>query len=181
MPVAYSDSHPTLYVVSLWWNRLGSVLYMKNWLGSSMNQIQGRMTVWICYCQALETGCLIPNESSYPIFNAPLIRDIMTYLFYIALRAFFSNLDKEEILTSSIRRAYGISRRYKKSRSEIGYPKELRDHYLDLHLNRSFERNLRFHCLVTDLYLKWGKAIEASFFLRKPLNSQSKANCNEEN
>ena len=27
MTVAHSDSHPTLYVVSPWWNRLGSVLF----------------------------------------------------------------------------------------------------------------------------------------------------------
>ena len=27
IPVAFSDNHPTLYVVSPWWNRLGSVLF----------------------------------------------------------------------------------------------------------------------------------------------------------
>ena len=49
----------TLYVVSTWWNRLGSaVLPTENWLGSSMNHIQGWMTVWKCYCNALEKGCL---------------------------------------------------------------------------------------------------------------------------
>ena len=33
--------------------RLCDVWPTENWLGSSMNHIQGRMTVWECYCHAL--------------------------------------------------------------------------------------------------------------------------------
>ena len=38
--------------------RLCAVWPTENWLGSSMNQVQGWKTVLICYCHALETGCL---------------------------------------------------------------------------------------------------------------------------
>ena len=42
--------------------RLCAVLPTENWLASSMNHIQGRMTVWICYCHALEKGCLVAGS-----------------------------------------------------------------------------------------------------------------------
>ena len=44
MPAAFSDIHPTLYVVSPWWNRLGRLCVVwptKNWLSYSKNRIQG--------------------------------------------------------------------------------------------------------------------------------------------
>ena len=39
--------------------RLCAVWPTENWLGSSMNHIQGWKTVWICHRQALEKGCLL--------------------------------------------------------------------------------------------------------------------------
>ena len=59
MPVAYSDSRLTLYVVSH--DRTGSapaVWPTDNWLGSNMNHIQGWKNVWLCYCHAFEKECL---------------------------------------------------------------------------------------------------------------------------
>ena len=38
--------------------RLYTVWPKENWLGSSMNHIQGWMTVWECYYHAFERGCL---------------------------------------------------------------------------------------------------------------------------
>ena len=39
--------------------RLCAVWPTENWLGSSMNHIQGWKAVWICYWHALEKGCLL--------------------------------------------------------------------------------------------------------------------------
>ena len=39
-----------------------AVWNMENWLGSSLNQILGWMSVRICYCYALEKGCLEGRE-----------------------------------------------------------------------------------------------------------------------
>ena len=38
--------------------RLCAVYPTENWLGSSVNHIRGWETVWICWCHALEKGCL---------------------------------------------------------------------------------------------------------------------------
>ena len=47
MEVAFLDSHPTLYVVH--GRKSQTVLHIQGW-----------MTVWECYCLALEKGCLPP-------------------------------------------------------------------------------------------------------------------------
>ena len=66
MPAALSDIHPTLYVVSPWWKRLVSAIWpMDNWLGSSMNHIQDRDTVWACCNHALEKGSVVSLSSSF--------------------------------------------------------------------------------------------------------------------
>ena len=38
--------------------RLCAVWPAENWIGSSINHLQGRMTVLESYCHALEKGCL---------------------------------------------------------------------------------------------------------------------------
>ena len=50
MKVVFSNSKPTLYMVSPRWNRVDSLL---NWLGFSMNEIQGWTTVRKVYSRAL--------------------------------------------------------------------------------------------------------------------------------
>ena len=49
--------------------RLYAVWPTENWLGSSMNHIQGWKAVWECYCHALEKICLRDRDRapSYPI------------------------------------------------------------------------------------------------------------------
>ena len=53
MFVALSDIHPTLYVISPWWNGLDSVLFCPQRTGYT-----GLSTVWIFYSHAFEKGCL---------------------------------------------------------------------------------------------------------------------------
>ena len=59
MRVAFSDSHPTLYVVHGWmsqasslWAKQRSAQPVPSW----RNHIQGWMTLWECYCLALQTN-----------------------------------------------------------------------------------------------------------------------------
>ena len=46
--------------------RLCAVWPTESWIGSSMNHIQGWMPVWICYCHALEKGCLTSGRQQPP-------------------------------------------------------------------------------------------------------------------
>ena len=55
MPATFSDNHPTLYVVSPWWNRLCSVLVGPGELAWLFHEPQ---TGWECCRHALEKGCL---------------------------------------------------------------------------------------------------------------------------
>ena len=65
-----------------WWNRLGlCCLAQENWLSPSMNYIQGGMTVWICYCHALEKGCLSPF-SLYLCWDLSLYCIIFPFISY---------------------------------------------------------------------------------------------------
>ena len=52
--------------------RLCAVWHTENWLSSSMNHIQGWITVWECYCHALEKGCLyVMCAPQSPYFVTP--------------------------------------------------------------------------------------------------------------
>ena len=60
MRVGFSDVHPTLNVVSSGRNRLDCDVWPRgNWLGSSLNHIQGRTIVSQSYSRALEQGPLV--------------------------------------------------------------------------------------------------------------------------
>ena len=57
--------------------RLCAVWPTEKWLGSSMIHIQGWKTVWICYCHALEQGCLFrsritSNTSMLFLYSLPV-------------------------------------------------------------------------------------------------------------
>ena len=45
--------------------RLCAIWTTENLLGSSMNHLQGWMTVWECYCHGIEIRCLIKQEFGF--------------------------------------------------------------------------------------------------------------------
>ena len=70
MTVGFSDSHPTLYVVSPWCNRLGYVLFGPRRTGLALPWTTGLEDCLIMHCHALEKGCLLlssPKEDSHHI------------------------------------------------------------------------------------------------------------------